>query len=74
MVCRKLLLQTSSVDGIARLKASILGNQQPETSKRAFDVYFEEQYHFSLAKFLQHHLSKDERHLPKGGALLQVIL
>ena len=66
---RKLLLQTATVDSMARLNASILANKYPETRQRIINIYFEEQHHFSLALFLQHQLNQ---YIPEGGALLQV--
>ena len=78
MVSHKLLLQTASVDALARLRASVLGRQNPETRRRAFKVYFEEQQHFSIADFLRHRLSAEHRSkeclVSEGGALLQVCL
>ena len=78
MLSHKLLLQTATVDALARLRVSVLGRQNPETRRRAFKVYFEEQQHFSLADFLRHHLSAEHRSkeclVSEGGALLQVCL
>lgn len=76
MLSRKLLLQTVSVDSLARLKASVLGRQHPEMRNRIFNVYFDEQQHFSLGQFLKRHLRKEDRSkeclVSEGGALMQV--
>ena len=72
------LLQTASVDTLARFQGSVLCVKQPEIAKRVLKVYFEEQEHFSFVKFLQSQISVYEENKPKqldyynGGALLQV--
>ena len=61
-----LLLQMASLDALVRLKDTTLASSAKELSK----VYFTEQHHGSIRKFLSHHLknasSVDE------GTLIQV--
>ena len=72
IVSRRLLLQTATVDGMARLHKSVFSSKYPDSKQRVIDFYFEEQHHFSLPLFLQHQFDADKNHIPEGGALLQV--
>lgn len=62
-----LVLQTASVDALARLKSSSARCEQ-SVKNRSFDIYFEQQEHFSMIKFLSQCTTNHE----KDGVMMQV--
>ena len=65
----KIILQTASVDALARLRSSGAMCDE-ETKDAAFSIYFDQQNHFSLIDYLQNNLSNTF----DGGATIQVLL
>ena len=63
----KIILQTASVDALARLRSSSAMCDE-ETKDAAFNIYFDQQNHFSLIDYLQNNLSN----VFDGGATIQV--
>ena len=62
-----LLLQMANPDALIRLQRTALADQQ----KRLCQVYFSEQYHDSITRFLQHYIEND---FEGNGVLTQVSL
>ena len=61
-----ILLQTASMDALARLRSSSAMCDE-ETKDQAFSIYFDQQNHFSLIDYLQNNL-----HNFADGAIIQV--
>ena len=61
-----ILLQTASIDALARLRSSNAMCDE-ETKDAAFGIYFDQQNHFSLIDYLQNNL-----HSFADGAMIQV--